>query len=146
VTGDPLVRLQLSSDRGDANLFAYLEDIAPDGAVAVVTEGRLKASLRALNPSPYRMPVAVWHRAYAEDLQPVVPGASMELSFAMMPTSYVFKAGHRVQLTVTGADHRERDRDPGIDGTTLTLRSSGLAASYIDLPLVASPAVGTAGR
>jgi uncharacterized protein len=75
-----------------------------------------------------------------------VPGASMELSFAMLPTSYVFKAGHRVQLTVTGADHRERDRDPGIDGTTLTLRSSGLAASYIDLPLVASPAVGTAGR
>jgi putative CocE/NonD family hydrolase len=146
VTGDPLVRLQLSSDRGDANLFAYLEDVAPDGAVTVVTEGRLKASLRALNPAPYRMPVAVWHRAYAEDLQPVVPGAGMELFFAMMPTSYVFKAGHRVQLTITGADHRERDRDPAINGTTLTLHSSSLAASYIDLPLVASPASGVAGH
>jgi putative CocE/NonD family hydrolase len=138
VTGDPLVQLRVTSDRADANLFAYLEDVAPNGAITVVTEGRLKASLRAINPAPYSLTVPVWHRAYAEDVLKTPAGSAMELSFAMMSTSYVFKAGHRLQLTVTGADHRERDRDPQANGTTLTLLSDKAASSYVDLPVVAA--------
>jgi putative CocE/NonD family hydrolase len=139
VTGDPLVQLRVVSDRGDANVFGYLEDVAPDGAITVVTEGRLKSSLRATNAAPYRLPVPVWHRAYAEDQQPVATGAAMDLSFAMLPASYVFKAGHRMQLTVTGADHRERDRDPAVDGTMLSVPIDPSVPSYLELPTVTSP-------
>jgi putative CocE/NonD family hydrolase len=139
VTGDPLVQLRVVSDRGDANVFAYLEDVAPDGAITVVTEGRLKASLRATNAAPYRLTVPVWHRAYAEDQQPVTAGAPLELSFAMMPASYVFKSGHRIQLTVSGADHRERDRDPAVNGTMLNVQIDPSIPSYLELPTVTSP-------
>jgi hypothetical protein len=135
VTGDPLVELRLSVDRNDADVFAYLEDLGPDGSVVVVTEGRLRASLRALADAPYRLPGIPWHRAYAEDAQPVKPGENVTLRFAMLPTSYVFKAGHRLQVTVTGADHRQRDRDPAAQGARVTLTSAAGAASYVDLPV-----------
>jgi len=53
----------------------------------------------------------------------------------------VFKAGHRAQITVTGADHRERDRDPNANGMALTVLADHAHLSYIDLPVVASPTV-----
>ena len=45
VTGEPTLEVSLSlDDAGDANVFAYLEDVAPDGTVRVVTEGRQKVA------------------------------------------------------------------------------------------------------
>ncbi len=135
VTGSAQVQLQVSADRKDANLFAYLEDVAPDGGIKVITEGRLKASLRALNPSPYQLPVPTWHRAYREDETLLAPGEAVTLQFEMMPTSYVFRKGHRIQLTITGADHRERARDEQLAGERITLQSAGTQLSYLDLPV-----------
>jgi putative CocE/NonD family hydrolase len=136
VTGDPVIELQIRSERSDADLFAYLEDVAPDGNVTEVTEGRLRASLRALADAPYKLPGIPWHRSYAEDVRPLTAGETAMLRFAMMPTSYVFKAGHRLQITVTGADHRQRDRDPAARGSRITLAADAQAASFIDLPVV----------
>jgi len=39
-------------------------------------------------------------------------GVPVRMTFAFLPTSYVFKAGHRIQISVAGADYRERDRSP----------------------------------
>ena len=112
VTGNAIADLWIASSGTDANIFAYLEDVAPDGSVTVVTEGRLRASLRAEATAPWKMPAGVpWHRAYREDARPLDPGKPVELRFDMLPTSWVFKAGHRIQITVTGSDHRERERD-----------------------------------
>jgi hypothetical protein len=135
VTGDPVVEIRIRSERNDADLFAYLEDVAPDGSITEVTEGRLRASLRALAPAPYRLPGIPWHRSWAEDARPLTPGETVTLRFAMMPTSYVFKAGHRLQITVTGADHRQRDSSPTANGSRITLVADAEAASFIDLPV-----------
>ncbi len=135
VTGSAQLQLQVSADRRDANLFAYLEDVAPDGSIKVITEGRLKASLRTLNTPPYQLPVPGWHRAYREDETLLVPGEAVTLQFEMLPTSYVFRRGHRIQLTVTGADHRERARDAQLEGGRITLLSSSARMSYLDLPV-----------
>lgn len=112
VTGHPVVDLWIRSTGSDANVFAYLEDVAPDGTVQVVTEGRLKASLRNEAQAPWALPADIpWHRAYKEDAAALVPGEAAKLSFDMMPTSWIFRPGHRIQITITGSDHRERARD-----------------------------------
>ena len=137
VTGSGVANLWITADAPDANVFAYLEDVAPDGTVRVVTEGRLKASLRSTQTAPWKMPAGVpWHRAYAEDAQPLVAGQPAELKFEIMPTSWVFKAGHRIQLTITGADPRERARDLQGLAKRITIVSDARHPSSLPLPLV----------
>ncbi|CCA90011.1 peptidase S15 (plasmid) [Novosphingobium sp. PP1Y] len=136
VTGDPEVSMWVKLDGPDANVFAYLEDVAPDGTVRVVTEGRLKASLRKLDKAPWQLPAGVpWHRSYAEDAVPVPAGEAVQLQFAMMPTSWVFKKGHRIQVSVTGADHRERVRTPETSPVITVLGGKGQDSQVI-LPIV----------
>ena len=134
VTGNAVATLQISADRTDANVFASLEDLAPDGRIEVITEGRLKASLRAEHEPPFRVPGTPWHRSYAADAQPLVAGESATLRFDLMPTSYVLSAGHRLQLTITGADYRERDRDPQEQGMRIDVYSGAGHLSYLELP------------
>jgi uncharacterized protein len=135
VTGNPVVTLQVAAEAEDANLFAYLEDVAPGGAVEVITEGRLKASLRGLNAPPFRVPGTPWHRSDAADVQALVPGQNVTLQFDLMPTSYIVAGGHRLQLTITGADYRERSRDPRESGLRIDVSSRPGLPTYIDLPV-----------
>lgn len=135
VTGNPVLQVGLRLDRADANVFAYLTDTDATGKAVVITEGRLKASLRAESPAPFAVPGTPWHRAFAEDSQPVRPGEIVTLRIDLLPTSYRIPAGHRVGVTVMGADYRERARDPGIEGTRITLLSDPASPAWLDLPL-----------
>lgn len=138
VTGHGLADVWIAADTPDANLFVYLEDVAPDGSVRVVTEGRLKATLRKLDQAPWALPGLPWHRAYAEDVQWLKPGEPVRLQFDLMPTSYVFAKGHRIQFTFTGSDHRERARDAKAQPKEIVLMSDTAHASRISLPVVAA--------
>ncbi|WCT72422.1 CocE/NonD family hydrolase [Sphingomonas naphthae] len=136
VTGNAIANLWVASSGKDANVFAYLEDVAPDGTVTVVTEGRLRASLRKTATAPWKMPAGVpWHPSNGEDAMPLTPGEPVALSFDMLPTSWLFKAGHRIQITVTGSDHRERARD--IDpAPAITLYGDEAHPSAVTLPVI----------
>ena len=137
VTGNPVAGIWVSSNADDANLFAYLEDVGPDGVVTVVTEGRLKASLRREDTAPWVMPEGVpWHRAYAEDQQLLEPGVPVQLTFDLMPTSWVFRAGHRIRVTLTGSDYRERLRESPQTEQVVTFHSSKQQPSWISLPFI----------
>ena len=103
----------------------------------VITEGRLKASLRKLGEAPWALPGLPWHRAFAEDAQPLQPGVPVRLQFDVMPTSWVFQKGHRVQFTFAGADWRERARDAGAQPAAITLISDKAHPSSVSLPLIA---------
>lgn len=135
VTGNPIVTLHIAAEGRDANVFAYLEDVAPDGQVQVITEGRLKASLRAVSLPPFRVPGTPWHRSYAADARPLEPGQPVTLHFDLMPTSYSVPRGHRIQLTITGTDYRERNRDPKESGMRIDVSSTPDSPSYVDLPI-----------
>jgi putative CocE/NonD family hydrolase len=140
VTGSAIMGLRLAVDRTDAHVFAYLEDVSGDGTVTVVTEGRLKASLRALSEPSFALPGTPWHRGFEQDHQPLVPDAPVDLRFDFMPTSYLFAAGHRLQVTITGADYRERNRDADAEGAMITLLIDPADPSYLELPTVATAA------
>jgi putative CocE/NonD family hydrolase len=136
VTGHPLMTLWISSTASDGNFFAYLEDVAPDGKVAIVTDGRLRASLRKTTAAPYDVFGLPWHRSLESDVELLTPNQPTELRFDMLPISYIFKAGHRLRVNVTGADHRERDRAVPITIPTMTIYGGGKYASMISLPVI----------
>jgi uncharacterized protein len=141
VTGSPVVDVWIAADTSDAHVFAYLEDVAPDGTVRVVTEGRLKASLRAAATPNWKIPGDYpWHRAFVEDVQPLIAGEPVRLSFDMMPSSWLFKAGHRIQITIRGADERERLRDEGL-ARRITVLSDAAHPSVMRVPVVTATKV-----
>ena len=136
VTGDPIADLWVSTSTPDANIFVYLEDVSPDGKVTPVTDARLKASLGKLGAPPYENYGLPWHRSHREDAQPMTAGVPVRMTFAFLPTSYVFKAGHRLQISVAGADYRERDRSPKTPAPEVTLHTGADMASSISLPII----------
>ena len=137
VTGFPAADLWVSSSAADGPLFAYLEDIAPDGAITMVSEGRLKASLRTVNEAPYKLPEGmVWHGFYQADAKPLEPGVPARMMFELMPVSHIFKAGHRYRLTLTGADPREKQRVRLDPAPTWTLHADPQRPSQLLLPIV----------
>jgi uncharacterized protein len=136
MTGHPIADLWVSASTTDANIFVYLEDVAPDGKVTTISDGRLRAGIRSLHTPPYEMFGLPWHRAYREDAQALVPGTPAEMKLDLFPVSYVFKTGHRIQVTVTGADYRERNRIALSPPPEITVHHSKLMASSIALPIV----------
>lgn len=127
--GSPLLTLHMEvfkangARAADATVFAYLEDVFPDGDVVYVTEGQVLASHTCQqlsnaqgshnNGEPVIAP-AQWdsfcYRTYLQgDRQPLrTQGASSELvhevRVALLPIAYTFKTGHRLRLVLTGAD------------------------------------------
>jgi putative CocE/NonD family hydrolase len=111
VTGHPVLTLYLASSATDADVFAYLEDVGPDGRITYVTEGWLKARHRKELPqeqAPYWMD-GPHHSFRRADASPLVPGEPAQLRFDLLPTSYLFRAGHRIRLSIAGAD---KDHSP----------------------------------
>lgn len=103
IQGHPMASLWISSSEADAAFFLTIEDVNENGRSVYVDDGRLKASMRGTNEAPFDNLSLPWHRGYEEDAQPLVPGALIELSFDLLPMSYVFKAGHRIRLVITSA-------------------------------------------
>jgi predicted acyl esterase len=107
VTGHPVIHLWLSSTATDADVIARIDDVAADGSTTYVgVEGKLRASMRALAKAPYDNLGLPWHPATQASQLPLTPGQPVELTFDLMPTSYLFKTGHRVRVTLQFADAR----------------------------------------
>jgi predicted acyl esterase len=118
------------------NIFAYLEDVAPDGKISVITDGRLKASMRALATPPYSYFGLPYHRMFEEDRELLKSGEAAELVFDMLPLSRVFSKGHRLRVTVTNADPREKDRQTLSPAPVVNILRDRTHASFVTLPVV----------
>ena len=136
VTGDGIVDLWMSSTATDGNIFVYLEDVGPDGRITQVTDARLKASVRKLSKPRYENYDLPFHAALRAEAQPLVPGEPVQMVFAFLPTSYLFKAGHSIRISVAGSDYRERDRTPVVPAPVVTLHNTLEHPSFISLPIV----------
>lgn len=132
VTGHPVMTLWLKTDAGDADVTARIEDVAPDGTTrSYQMLGRLRASHRALAEAPYNHLGLPWHSFTEAGAQPVPAGQPVELKFDILPMSYIFKAGHKLRLTLTFADPQRRDAPPPV-----TILTGGAAPSTLTLPLI----------
>lgn len=138
-TGQPVLVLRVSWDRGDdGHVFAYLEDVAPDGRGWLVSEGQLRALHRALAPTPpaaCATPPRSFERAAA---RPLRPGELAELVFDLLPFSHRFEAGHRLRLALASTD-RDHFAPPPPAATELRLHLGGARPARLDLPARAAP-------
>ena len=138
VTGTPTARLWVSADARDVNVFAVLEDVAPDGRSTYVTDGRLRASWRKLNEPSWGKSDQAWHRGFAEDIEPLKLGEPAELVFDFFPISYVFKQGHRPRVSLVTSIGEAYQAAPLAEGkaVTLTLYRDATHPSAVELPIV----------
>ena len=98
IAGEPVCLLMLEAGAGRANLFCYLDEIAPDGSATYVTEGCSAAG-------------GPWPSTVRVELQPIAcriePGSALRLSFAPVDGE-VFEpppaGGSRVRLLRGGPE------------------------------------------
>lgn len=136
VTGHPFVTLYISADSTDLALFAYLEDVTPKGEVRLITEGQLRGLHRKLSTEKplYDSPVP-YHTYLQKDAEPLTPGEITQFVFDLLPTSYVFKKGHRIRLAIAGADRDHFEVPPG-PPPNLKVYRGALQPSHLVLPTV----------
>lgn len=134
VTGHPVLDLWVASTANDGDFIATLQDLAPGGeAVSYNVHGRLRASLRKTAPAPYDNLGLPYHPMLAADALPLVPGEPARLTFDLLPTSQVFKAGHRIRLVISFAEAATPKLDPA---PRVTLYRDAAHASALTLPII----------
>jgi len=87
IVGFPRVRLRVSEDAPLANWVARLEDVQPDGSVSLVTGRLLNGSQRDSRLEP----------------ELLEPGKVYDLELDLHFTTWTFKPGHRIRLSVSNA-------------------------------------------
>ncbi len=105
ITAD--VWAELSS--ADATLVAVLSDVGPDGRSTQISGGFLLASQRAIDEekstkAPDGTIVRPWHPLTKASRAAVPPNIPQRYRIEIYPTSNVFKKGHSIRLTLSGAN------------------------------------------
>ena len=136
LTGHPLIDLWVASSTPQARVFAYLEDVSPNGVASVITDARLELSLRKTGAPGWDNLGLPWRPSGAADARPMTPGAVEHVVIDFLPTAYVIKAGHRLQVSVAGSDPRERARPADRQPPLLSFGVGGRQASSLILPVV----------
>lgn len=117
ILGLPLAKLMVAADAPQANWFARLSDVAPDGTTTLVAGAGFNGT----------------HRESARDPKPIEPGEPFPLEIEMHFTSWVFPKGHRIRLSVGNAQWPMLWPTPYPMTTSLML---GENASQVLLPIV----------
>jgi putative CocE/NonD family hydrolase len=155
VTGPILARVWAElSGATDGTLIAVLSDVNPQGQSTQLTAGYLLASQRAVDPKlstygPQHRMIRPWHPFTQASQQPVSPNQPEPYDIEIYPTSNVFKAGHRIRLTI-GTANTPGTATPVPDllneaGGQLRVLSGPTYDSYVQLPVIPSGAAPTGG-
>ena len=88
ILGFPSVTLYVAASEPVAQVAVKLCDVAPDGASLLVSRGVLNLT----------------HRTGHHDPTPLTPGTVYAVTIQLGSMSHVFAAGHRIRLSIAGAD------------------------------------------
>lgn len=136
VTGHPVVELWISTQEEDGSFFVYLDDVAPNGEVRYVTEGLLRASHRQENAAEPVYRDCVPQRSYRKgDARRLDSGVHTLLRFDLLPTSYLFREGHRIRVSIATAD-RDNFGDLNRAGSRYGIHWGKEFSSQIWLPVM----------
>ncbi len=136
VTGHPIITLYLNSTATDGNFHVYLEDVYPNGEVHLITEGLLRGIHRKVSDDvpPYKH-IVPYHSYLKEDAQPLNVNGIEKLEFDLIPTSYLFKKGHKIRVSLAGADKDHFSLVIDEEPTWKVFRSEEFSSKII-LPLI----------
>ena len=96
VAGPVTVVLHAASSAPDTDFVARLCDVFPDGRSILVTDGILRARYRDSRSRP----------------RPLQAGKVYELEIDLWSTAWLFRAGHRLRVSVTSSCFPRFDRNP----------------------------------
>ena len=157
VTGHPIVHLWVSSTADYGDLYFYLEDMDESGRTILVSEYPLRAEFARLqnndreittNDGVDVLPDLPWHGyAEADYVDRIFAGHNIvEIVNDFQPTSWVFKKGHRIRVSIACADWptfrlHERlcptNHPNGCNKVpTLTVYRNPNYPSHIELPII----------
>lgn len=117
LTGAVVLDIWMTSDQPEGALHAYLEDVAPTGEIRYLTEGVLNLRHRQTTGDPAYPMFGPTHSFLQKDARPMPTGSLFSYSTTLYATSALIKQGHRLRLSLAGAD----------------------AASFIRIPAEAAP-------
>lgn len=108
----------------DTDFVVEVTDVAPDGTSRQVGRGWLNAARAFSRSNP----------------QPLVPGARYNFSVEVWPTSYVFPAGHRIRVDLSGSDCCVLGADPNPLPAGVTVYQDAAHPSYLEVPVIGAVA------
>ncbi len=109
-----------SASAPDTDFVVEITDVAPDGTSKQVGRGWLNAARASSTSQP----------------QPLVPGQVYEFSVDVWPTSYVFPAGHRMRVDLSGSDCCVLGSDPNPTPARVTVYQSAAHPSHVVVPVI----------
>ncbi len=118
ILGYPEAKLHIAATADVAFVVVRLTDIAPDGQAALVTKGVLNLT----------------HRNSHETPEPLEPGRMYSVNFLLDATSWIFAPGHRIRISINGADYPNSWPSPKL--YTGHIYFGGDQASSVILPTV----------
>lgn len=158
VTGHPIVRFWVSSTADNGDFFVYLEDVDEKGEAYYVTEGKLRAGFAGLVPQEDMLPPGTRikvlpNRPYhgfkdTDYVEKIFAGGNIvELVIDLYPTSWVFKKGHHIRVSIACADWPTFDLHPKLSPKndpsdqantvpTITVYRDAKHPSWIELPTI----------
>lgn len=144
VTGLGRVTLNVTGIRGARHgaLYAYLEDVQPNGRVTYITEGELALADRVIAP---RRDNPTWAklrtpRTYAHaDASPFPLRKQQQITFDLLPTSVQFHPGDRIRIAIAAADPASFQLMPANGKATYRITHSATNPSFVELPIIGSP-------
>ena len=134
ISGPVKVKLSVSSNCTDTDFTAKLVDIypEPDGSAMLVLDNILRVRFRESMSDPVLMK----------------PGKIYDITFNLGDISYIFKAGHRIQIDISSSNFPKHDRNLNTGGDLYTeteadikialnsIHHHGKHRSYVELPVI----------
>ncbi|MBN1222964.1 MAG: CocE/NonD family hydrolase [Candidatus Aminicenantes bacterium] len=157
VTGHPIVHAWVSSTAEDGDFFFYLEDVGEDGRAVLISEYPLRAGFAGLHDDDEQITVAdvdvkpdlPWHGYKKADyVDKIFAGkAIVELVVDLHPTSWVFKKGHAIRISIACADFptfslhpklapSNNPEDPSNIVPVITVCRDEAHPSHVELPVI----------
>ena len=154
ITGHPIINLEISSNQPNADVYVYLSDVDEDGNAYYVSEGKLRAGWHKLYNNDESVnnlynvkPELPWHSYKKENYNPAPfkKDSILNLKFALKPHAWKFRKGHRIRVSIAGADNENYEFNPtncpdnkieNCKSTTLNIYTGNTYKSYIELPII----------
>ena len=137
ITGHPLLQLFVRSTVEDGAIFAYLEDVGPDGYVRLITEGCLRLTHAKVSEEspPYWIP-GPYHSFKKKDQILITADAVTEMNFNLYPISVLIRKEHQIRLAISGADKDTFELIQGSESATYRVERNCNFPSYLQLPII----------
>lgn len=137
MTGHPVIDLHFTCSEKDGTFFVYISDITPEGKSLYVTEGVFRALHRKIGDLPKDIPpTGPTHSFNRADAEHLVPGEAASASFELLPTSYLFRAGHKLRVSIAASDSDHFTRIPDGRPPKFVFFRTAEQPSAVRLPIV----------